>query len=271
MTRARITVTIKDDLLQQVDRLVDGLTIRSRSQAIEYLLSKFLSDYRVRKAFVLAGGRKRDIMLQGKPKFLAEIKGRTLLQRMMDSVNEYHVNSFLLYVDTASEQIIDSVQKSKSPYSVSFVVGKKPSGTVQPLLMAKSQLQDTFLVTYGDTITNLNLNDMLSFHRKSGSIATIALTTVSNPREYGVAMLQGNKITEFVQKPKQEVHSYLINAGIFLFEPEIFKYIGRGMGNLEKDLFPKLAERGLLYGYPFQGLYLNVNTRQGLEKARVLL
>lgn len=271
MNRGRVTITIRDDLLQQVDRLVDGLNIRSRSQAVEFLLSKFLSDYRIRNALILAGGRKRDITLLHSPKFLLDINGKTLLQKAMDKISEFQINNFIVYVDTAAEQIMQALQRSVLPYNVNFITGKKPSGTIQPLLLAKSRLHDTFLAAYGDTITNLNLNDMLSFHRKNNSIATIALTTVSNPRQYGVAVLQGNKIVEFEQKPKREAHSFLINAGIFLFEPEIFKYIGRKMHDIEKELFPHLAEKGLLYGYPFQGIYLNVNTKVDLDKARVML
>ena len=112
---------------------------------------------------------------------------------------------------------------------------------------------------------------MLEFHKKSKSIATIALTTVSNPKEHGVAMLEGDKVKTFVQKPTKDIPSYLINAGYFLFEPEIFKYIGRDMKSLEKDLLPKLANKDLLYGYPFQGIYLNVNSKSDLEKARLIL
>ncbi len=271
MGRERVTITIREDLLQQVDRLVDGLNIRSRSQAVEFLLSKFLSDYRIRNALILAGGRKKDITVQNSNRFLADVNGSTLLQRVMARISEFHINNFIVYVDTGAEQIMQAVGGSRLPYNVNFLVGKKPSGTIEPLLMAKKRLEDTFLVAYGDTVTNLNLNDMLGFHRKNHSIATIALTTVSNPGQYGVAMLQGNRITEFEQKPRKEAHSFLINAGIFLFEPGVFRYIGRSMSNLEKDLFPKLAERGMLYGYPFQGLYLNVNTKADLEKARALL
>jgi NDP-sugar pyrophosphorylase family protein len=137
--------------------------------------------------------------------------------------------------------------------------------------MAKHRLNDTFLVAYADTLASVNLNDMLSFHRKNNSIATIALTTVSNPKDFGVAVLQGNKITEFLEKPKKDAHSYLINAGYFLFEPEIFKYLGKGMQSLEKDLFPRLAEKGLLFGYPFQGKYFNINNKKDLENAIALL
>ena len=271
MGRERITITIKDDIVKQVDRLVDGLTIRSRSQAIEYLLSKHLSDFRLKTAFLLAGGKKSDLLIGSKPKFLAKIRGKTVLEWVLEEIYSYNVNNFLVYADSFAQEIELEMKSKHHGFSVDFLSGEKPCGTVKPLLMAKPHLKDTFLVAYADTIASININDMLSFHRKNNALATIALTTVSNPKEFGVAVLQGNKITDFSEKPKREAHSYLINSGYFLFEPEIFKHLKKDMNSLEKDLFPTLAERGLLYGYPFQGKYFNINNKKDLEKAIALL
>ncbi|MBI4052733.1 MAG: nucleotidyltransferase family protein [Candidatus Diapherotrites archaeon] len=269
--RVRATITIKKDLLEQVDRLVDGTSIRSRSQAMESLLSKILSDFRLSQALVLAGGRKSELLWNGRPKFLEKINDKALLQTVMDSIHEFNVNNFLVYVDSNAEEIISGIRAKSPPYAVDFIEGDRPTGTISPLLKAKARLKDTFLVAYGDTITSINLNDMLSFHRKNKAIATVALTTVSNPKKYGVATLEGNNIVDFVQKPTKNVQSYLVNAGYFIFEPEIFKYVSRNMENIERDLFPKLAEKRLLFGYPFQGVYLNVNSREDLRKAEILL
>ena len=271
MNRERVTITIKDDLLKQVDRLVDGINIRSRSQAIEHLLSKLLSDFRLKNAFLLAGGKKSSLLLNNQPKFLVKINGKPILQLIMEEIHGYNVNNFFVFADSFSAEIQREMRQKNLPFAVDFLSAEKPIGTVKPLLMARQKLQDTFLVAYADTIASINLNDMLAFHRKNNAIATMALTTVSNPKDFGVAVLQGNKITEFSEKPKTEAHSYLINAGYFLFEPEIFKHLGKNMQSIEKDLFPSLAEKGLLYGYPFQGKYFNINTRKDLENAVALL
>ncbi|MDD5148700.1 MAG: sugar phosphate nucleotidyltransferase [Candidatus ainarchaeum sp.] len=271
MNRDRVTITIKGDLLKQVDRLVDGIAIRSRSQAIEYLLSKFLSDFRLKNAFLLAGGKKNSLLLNSQPKFLVKIRGKPVLQWVLEEIQGYNVNNFIVYSDSFASEIEREIRSRNLPFAIDFLSAEKPIGTVKPLLMAKPRLKDTFLVAYADTIASVNLNDMLSFHRKNNAIATMALTTVSNPKDFGVAVLQGNKVTEFSEKPKNEAHSYLVNAGYFLFEPEIFKHLGKGMQSIEKDLFPKLAEKGLLYGYPFQGKYFNINNKKDLEKAVALL
>ncbi|MBI2141594.1 NDP-sugar synthase [Candidatus Woesearchaeota archaeon] len=98
---------------------------------------------------------------------------------------------------------------------------------------------------------------------------TIALTTVDNPSMYGVARMQGGKILEFVEKPKKdEAPSNLINSGLYMMEPEVLDYIkSDGFSMLEKDVFPKLAQEGKLFGYPFSGQWYNTGTLELYEKA----
>jgi NDP-sugar pyrophosphorylase family protein len=265
--RERVTISIRDDLLKQVDRLVDGLTIRSRSQAIEFLLLKFLTDFRLKTALVLAGGKGKG----GKNRFIQKINGKTLLQHVLDKLSQFNIGKFFVYVDFEQEKIKNSLKEKKLDYSVKFLESVKPLGTIEPLLKIKGEVNDTFLLAYGDTICSLNINEMLSFHKKNKSLVTVALTTVSNPKKYGVAVLEGNKIKKFEEKPKTKAESFLINAGYYLIEPEIFKHISRKEQSLESELLPKLASKGLLFGYPFQGLYLNINSQEDLEKAKKLL
>lgn len=267
--RKRVTITIKEDILSQVDRIIDGLSIRSRSQAIEFLLSKTLSDYRIKNALILAGGKDLIKGIPKKSKFLLEINKKYLIEKVINYLEEFNAGKITVSLDSNKEKIIKKLNEKN--ISVDFLELEKPSGTIEPVNKMKHSFKDTFAVVHGDTLSSLNLNEMLGFHQSNKSLATIALTTVNNPKDYGVAMLQGKKITEFTEKPKTEAASYLINAGTYIFEPEIFKYFSRKIKSIEKDLFPKLAKKGLLYGYPFQGIYLNINTKKDYEKAKRIL
>ena len=269
--RERVTITIRKDLLKQVDRLQDNLTIRSRSHAFEFLLSRVLSDIKLSSALVLAGGKKENVLIGGKPKFLLDVKGKPLLERVLDQLNEFNIGSFFVFVDLKKEEIIEGLSSTEHAFELRFLTGQKPIGTVEPLRKARAFLNDSFLVVYGDTVSSLDLNKMFQFHRKNNALATAALTTVSNPRKYGVVVLEGGRIKRFVQKPRGNPDSFLVSAGYFIFEPEVFRHISRKDKSLERDLLPRLAEKDLLLGYPFQGLYLNVNSRQDLEKVRLLL
>ena len=130
---------------------------------------------------------------------------------------------------------------------------------------------DSFLVVYGDTISSLDILDILEHHRKNQSLATVALTSVSNPKDYGVLKIDGNRITSFREKPSDKIESYLVSAGVFVFEPRIFNYLSKGMKSIEKDLFPKLVEKGVLSGYPFQGIWLNINAPKDLKRAMLMV
>jgi NDP-sugar pyrophosphorylase family protein len=271
MNRERITITIKQDILSQLDRIVDGITIRSRSQAVEYLLSKSLTDYRIKDALVLAGGPKESSCIGKEPKFLLPLNGKTLIENVLDQLSGFSVGNFIVYSDSHGKGLESFLASRELPYGVSFLKGEKASGTLDALLKAKNSLADTFLVAYGDTLSSLNLNEMLAFHKKQESIATVALTTVSNPRKYGVAELQGTKVKSFVEKPKVNIDSFLVNAGYFIFEPEVFRFVSRNMASIEKELLPKLAEKGLLHGYSFQGRYVNINSMSDLKRAKVLM
>jgi NDP-sugar pyrophosphorylase family protein len=84
------------------------------------------------------------------------------------------------------------------------------------------------------------------------------LTKVKDPSQYGVAKLEGKKILEFVEKPKkEEAPSNLINSGLYIIEPEVIDMIPNGFAMLEKSVFPKLAEQGKLFGYPFSGQWFD--------------
>ena len=115
---------------------------------------------------------------------------------------------------------------------------------------------------------NVNIEEMYKVHKENNALATIALTTVHDPSAYGVARLSGSKILEFVEKPlKENAPSNLINAGFYIIEPEVVDMIPNGFSMLEKDVFPKLAKQGRLFGYPFSGQWFDTGNIERYEKA----
>jgi NDP-sugar pyrophosphorylase family protein len=95
------------------------------------------------------------------------------------------------------------------------------------------------------------------------------LTTVDDPSKFGVALMNGNKIITFIEKPpKDSAPSKLINSGVFKIEPEILKYVPEGFSLMEQDVFPKLAKNDNLIGYIFSGQWFKIKTQEDMEKAR---
>lgn len=270
--RNRITITVREDIIREADKLVNNLTIRNRSQAIEYLLSKTLSKYQVDSILILAGGRNDGFESSHVHKTMQLVNGKPVLENIILFLKKQGINRFIFSCDFMSDQIMSYFSDGKKfDVDIKYVLSEKPQGRAQAIKIAKNYFDKTFLVWYGDTLCKFDLVDMIRTHNDAKAIATIALTTVSNPLNYGVVKMQGNRIIDFIEKPQKKIaESFLVSSGIFLAEPEIFKYISVNMKSLELDLFPKLAKKNLLIGYPFEGTWLNVNSKNDLQRANVL-
>jgi mannose-1-phosphate guanylyltransferase len=147
---------------------------------------------------------------------------------------------------------------------LSYAVEDNPLGTAGAVKNAEEHLGELFFVLNGDVFTDLNLGAMLTFHRERKAKVTIALTPVQNPTIYGLAETdEHGRVLRFVEKPSwEQVTTNMINAGIYIVEPEVLQYIpSRTPFMFEHNLFPMLLEMGLpLYGYPSQGYWIDIGT-----------
>jgi len=271
MERKRLTITIKKELLPEIDKIIDGLRIRNRSHAIEYLLTQTLSP-KISKALVLAGGEgiKMRPFTYEIPKTLIPVKDKPILEYIIELLREAQIREIMILVGHLGNKIKSHFGNgSRFGVKISYLLEKKPRGTAAPLRQAKEFIgKSSFVTIYGDTLIDINLRDLIDFHQAHPGIATMALTSYDKPYEFGVVRLHGNKIVKFTEKPeKGKKVSHLINAGLFIFDPEIINYIPKkGYSMLEKDVFPKLVKEGKLYGYPFEGQWFDVSTPEVYEE-----
>jgi mannose-1-phosphate guanylyltransferase len=116
------------------------------------------------------------------------------------------------------------------------------------------------------------MGSMVRFHRSSGGIGTISLWEVPDPSAFGVVALESdNRIRTFQEKPaKGEELSNLINAGVYVFEPDILENIEEGAVSLERQVFPRVLDRGV-YGYRFEGYWVDCGTRESFLRAQRIL
>ncbi|MBI2137307.1 NTP transferase domain-containing protein [Candidatus Woesearchaeota archaeon] len=269
--KERVTLTLDSNLLREIDRKVDGYKIKNRSHAIEMLLMQNIGGNVPTTAMILAGGigtRLQPITFEV-PKPLLTVHDKTLLEHLFDLFKKYGIKNVIISIGYKGDKIKSAIGNGRRfGVNVTYVEEAKPLGTAGPLKLAKPFLNDTFIVSNADELKELDLMDMYMFHKENKAAATIALYSVQDPSAYGVAKLQGNRILEFVEKPKKEqAPSNLINSGLYILEPEILDYIPEGFAMLEKDVFPRLAREGKLYGYPFSGQWHNTGTLELYEKA----
>ncbi|MBI4049241.1 MAG: nucleotidyltransferase family protein [Candidatus Doudnabacteria bacterium] len=270
MQRERLTITLKNDILKLVDKFIDGERIRNRSHAIEYLLAKTLVPPQV-KVLILAGGRGVSFrpLTYELPKAMIPIKGRPLLEHTLLKLKQFNLTDVTISLGHLGEKIRNYFDDgSRLGLKISYLQQSGKGGTAKPLKQAEGHFKEPFLLIYGDVLADINYLDLLDFHRsQQGQVATMALASVEKVSAWGVAKLIGNKIIAFEEKPKKiQTRSHLINAGIYMLNPSIFKYISPTTDRLEKEVFPRLAEEGKLIGYPFEGSWHDVSTPKVYEE-----
>ncbi len=139
-----------------------------------------------------------------------------------------------------------------------------PLGTAGSVGNARAFLDDTFLVISGDVLTDIDLTKVLEYHREKGAVATIGLTPVENPLEFGIVITrEDGSIERFLEKPTWgQVFSDTINTGIYVFEPEIFDFIPEGRSvDFSGEVFPSLLAAGKpLFGAVVEGYWEDVGT-----------
>lgn len=259
--KARITITLRNDLLPLLDNFIDGEKIRNRSHAIEFILGQHLG-VGIKTAVILAGSDE-----DGHTHALTSVRHRPVIEYLFESLKEFGIRHVVLVIDNNGAELKEHVgDGSQWGIRATVVNDAGSNGTAAALKLVEPLIDQTFLLLYSDVLARINLNDLVEHHKASDSVGTVALTYKRSIEEYGVARMEGSKIVEFSEKPGKDSPHGLVNAGIYLFEPEVFSYM-KDTDSLETQVLPPLAEQGELSGYPFQGKWYDIATQNGRSKA----
>lgn len=226
------------------------------------------------KALILAGGfgtRLRPLSCT-RPKLLFPIAGRTMLEWISKKILATEVDEVTLAVNYLAEVLEKKVGDKIGNVKINYSPEDKSLGTGGPLKNAEDKLNrgDTFLTMNGDIISEISLKEVLDFHLSTEAMVTVVLYKVEDPTRYGVAKIDEKScIGRFIEKPKiEEAPSKWINAGIYLMEPEILKYIPPGRKvSLEKEIFPVLAKKKKLFGFKHEGMWFDVGRLEDYMRA----
>src|SRR6266511_825023 len=202
---------------------------------------------------------------------------------MLPLGNRPMLEHFVMHVHNhGCKDIVVTVQFLPTPVRNYFGVGSDmgvdltyatettPLGTAGSVRNAAEQLHDTFLVISGDALTDVDLGELVAFHRRSGAMGTVALKHMDNPLEFGIVITrEDGRIERFLEKPHWgQVFSDTINTGIYVLEPEVFDHIPDGPSDFAGDIFPKLLELGApLYGFVVDGYWEDVGNLEAYQKA----
>ena len=144
-------------------------------------------------------------------------------------------------------------------------------GTAGGVKKMENYFQETFLVLSSDGVSNLDLSEVLHFHKRKQAISTVVLKEEEERFKYGIALCnEESRINQFVEKPSWgQVFSNRVNTGIYIFEPEVFSYIPESREHdFGSQVLPAMVERGeRIYGYLMEGYWTDVGNLEDYRKA----
>ena len=202
------------------------------------------------KAIILAGANDNLKHLSfTKPKPLINFLGKTTIGHIVDYLQSHLIFDISIVADNVSNNMSEYLKYMK--YTNKFFSIEKQSFIEKELVKNVGYLDETFIVISEDIITDINLDELIRFHKKSGGLATIALSPVRDTQNFDIVEIEGEgRITGFYKKHEGNCYSDLANTKIYVIEPEAMDYIPLGKFSFTLDIFSIIIENGDLFGYP---------------------
>jgi mannose-1-phosphate guanylyltransferase/phosphomannomutase len=228
------------------------------------------------KVIIMAGGegsRLRPLTCD-RPKPMVPIMNRPMMEHIVALLKRYDLTNIGVTLQYLPEQIKNYFDDGREfGVYMQYFVEDSPLGTAGSVKNSGDFLDETFLVISGDALTDFDLKKAVDFHREKGGVATLVLTSVETPLDYGVVISgKDGRITQFLEKPSWgEVFSDTVNTGIYILEPEVLDHFEPGVKfDFAQDLFPLLMKKGYdLYGYIAEGYWCDIGNIQQYHQAHL--
>ena len=238
------------------------------------------------KAVILAGGRGTRLSeeTQLKPKPLVEARGKPLIWHIMQNFSRYGISEFIILSGYKGQQIreyfanfwlhqadltFDLATPNQEihevrglPWKVTVLDTGINTNTGGRIARLKGLLDDDFLLTYGDGVSDVDIQKLIVTHQNSDNLVT--LTAVQPPARFGALNLKANQVLNFQEKPLGD--GGWINGGFFVFSPSALKFFVDDNTSYEIEVLPKLAGNGKLGAYKHSGYWQPVDTIRDLER-----
>lgn len=229
------------------------------------------------KSIILVGGKGTRLrpLTYETPKQMLPLVGVPMIECVFEMLALHGVTDAVLALGYLPDRFIEAYPSNViGGVRVTYAVEPEPLDTAGAIRFAAqfANIDETFLVINGDVLTDLNITELVAFHRSHGGQATIALHPVEDPSRFGVVpTTPDGKVIAFVEKPSREdAPTNLINAGTYVFEPSVLDFISpAGRVSVERDTFPALAAAGALYAMPDDSYWLDTGTPQAYLQANI--
>ena len=226
------------------------------------------------KAVIMAGGFGTRIqpLTASMPKPMIPLFNRPIMLHIVELLKKYEITELVMLLYHQPFYIKNFFRDgSDFGVKITYVTPIADMGTAGAVKAAEKYLDKRFLVISGDLLTDFNLKKIIDFHDDHKAKATITLTSVKDPLQFGVVITDKEKrITQFLEKPGwSEVISDTINTGVYVLEPEVLKYIPEGENfDFSQDLFPlMLSKQDALYGVTARGYWRDIGNTDSYREA----
>jgi mannose-1-phosphate guanylyltransferase len=230
----------------------------------------------VTQAVVLVGGEGTRLrpLTNNRPKPLLPVLGRPCVEYTLRALGAAGIQRVYVACGYKSMDVVKALGDGKRlGIDLVFAFEEEPMGTAGAVKLLEEKLPGTFVVAMGDVLLDIDFDHLIRFHNRNGAEATIALTEVEVPEQFGIVGLEEDgRISRFKEKPKpEEVFSNLINAGIYVLQKDALRYVPEGTKfDFSKDLFPKLMGEGKpLFGSRLLGMWHDIGRPIDLLKANL--
>jgi mannose-1-phosphate guanylyltransferase/phosphomannomutase len=226
------------------------------------------------KAIIMAGGegsRLRPLTCD-LPKPMVPIMNIPIMEHIINLLKSHGITEIGVTLMYLPQKIKDYFgDGSNFGVNLHYFTEDTPLGTAGSVKNAEKFLDETFIVISGDSLTNMDICSAVEYHKSKKSLATLVLTTVDVPLEYGVVITDKNgSITGFLEKPSWgEVFSDTVNTGTYILEPKVLNYLKKGKKvDFSQDLFPLLlSKREPMFGYIMDDYWCDIGDLQAYLQA----
>ena len=222
----------------------------------------------------MAGGEGTRLrpLTSNQPKPMVPIVGKPCMEHILELLRDHGFDQVVVTVAFLPQSIRSYFgDGSTLGMEIEYSVEETPLGTAGSVRLASDRLDDTTLVISGDALCDIDLTQLIQFHRERNAAVTIGLKSVDNPLEFGIVVTdEDGRVERFLEKPGWgQVFSDTINTGIYVLEPEVLKHVPRHRPyDFSKELFPLLLEMGRpIYGYVCDGYWQDIGNLDQYRQA----
>tara|TARA_Y100001970_G_scaffold55808_1_gene70674 strand:- start:4221 stop:4913 length:693 start_codon:yes stop_codon:yes gene_type:complete len=211
------------------------------------------------KVIILSGGygTRLSEYTDAIPKPMVKIGDLPILVHIMKSYSKYNFNDFVIALGYKGEMIKKYFEKNSTNWNIKLIDTGEKTMTGGRLKRLKEEIgNETFMLTYGDGLSNINIKKLLEFHKENKKIVTV--TAVRPPARFGYIKFKDEKVIGFKEKSKLDVG--WINGGFFVMEPEFLNYIEGDETYLEREPIEKVVKENNLCAYKHSGFWQCMDT-----------